>query len=257
MPEPDTGIELSSWISAGVAILIALVVATVVDRAFRATALRTAAERTREGATRLQFVRRLVYFAIVAIGVAVALSEFAGVSKIATSLLASSAIAAAIIGFAARQTLANFIAGIMLAITQPLRVGDWVTFDGHYGVVEDVRLNYTVLRTATEQRIVIPNEKLAGGVLKNDTLVVDVVSLDVAVWLPPDGDVEGAIAALEEETGQEVTVAEALPWGVRLAVGGEPVPPPEKAAAEAALRRRCLRRLRLDGLLNGGLDGPN
>ena len=43
--------------------------------------------------------------------------------------------------------LANFVAGIMLAVTQPLRVGDWVTFEGHYGVVEDVRLNYTILRT--------------------------------------------------------------------------------------------------------------
>ena len=83
--------------------------------------------------------------------------------KLATSLLASGAIAAAIIGFAARQTLANFVAGIMLAITQPIRVGDWVTFEGNYGVVEDVRLNHTILRTATEQRIVIPNEKLAGG----------------------------------------------------------------------------------------------
>ena len=46
--------------------------------------------------------------------------------------------------------------GIMLAITQPLRVGDWVTFEDSYGVVEDVRLNFTVLRTPAEQRIVIP-----------------------------------------------------------------------------------------------------
>ena len=76
-------------------------------------------------------------------------------------MLASGALAAAIIGFAARQTLANVVAGIMLAITQPLRVGDWVTFEEHYGVVEDVRLNFTVLRTASDQRIVIPNERLA------------------------------------------------------------------------------------------------
>ena len=58
----------------------------------------------------------------------------------------------------------------MLTITQPLRVGDWVTFEDHYGVVEDVRLNFTVLRTLSEQRIVIPNERLASGVLRNDTL---------------------------------------------------------------------------------------
>ena len=124
-------------------------------------------------------MRRLLYALIVVIGIAIALSGFTGISKLATSLLASSAIAAAIIGFAARQTLANFIAGIMLAITQPIRVGDWVTFEGNYGVVEDVSLNHTVLRTPSEQRIVIPNEQLAGGILKNDTLKVDLVALDV------------------------------------------------------------------------------
>ena len=219
--------------------------------------MKAAAERSglsREGATRLRFVRRLLYATIVMIGIAVALSGFTGVSKLATSLLASGAIAAAILGFAARQTLANFIAGLMLAVTQPIRVGDWVTFEGHYGVVEDVRLNFTVLRTLSEQRIVIPNEKIAGGILKNDTLAVDVVALDVAVWLPPEADAERAIAALADETGQEVSIAEAVPWGVRLAVGGDPVTPPERAAAEAALRRQCLRRLRSDGLLpQGGL----
>ena len=132
----------------------------------------------------------------------------------------------------------------MLAITQPLRVGDWVTFEGNYGIVEDVSLNHTVLRTPNEQRIVIPNEKLAGGILKNDTLGVELVALDVALWIPPEADVELAIAALKDETGQEVTVAEAVPWGTRLAVGSDPVNPPQRAPAEAALRRQCLKRLR-------------
>ena len=82
----------------------------------------------------------------------------------------------------------------------------------------------------------IPNEKLAGGVLKNDTLVVDVVALDVTIWIPPEADVERAIGALEDETGQEVTIAEAVPWGVRLAVGSDPVP---AARSRAGARRRC------------------
>src|SRR3954452_15363793 len=253
----DRGIHVGTWINAGLSILVALAVATLLDRTFRSRAAREVSERTgisREGATRLRFVRRLLYAVIILIGVAIALSGFTGISNLARSLLASGAIAAAIIGFAARQTLANLVAGIMLAITQPIRVGDWVSFEGHYGVVEDVRLNYTILSTASEQRIVIPNEKLASGILKNDTLTTDVVSLDVSIWVPPEADVERAIAALAEQTGQEVTVAEAVPWGVRLAVGSEPVPPPERAAREAALRRECLRRLRSEGLLS---RGPN
>jgi small-conductance mechanosensitive channel len=251
MAAPESGIEVGTWINAGASIAVAFVIATALDRAFRGRAARAAAERTgREGLTRLRFVRRLIYAVIILIGVAIALSGFKGINNLARSLLASGVIAAAVIGFAARQTLANFVAGIMLAITQPIRVGDWVTFEGNYGVVEDVRLNYTFLRTASSQRIVIPNEKLASGILKNDTLMADVVNLDVSVWVPPDADVERAIVALAEQTGQEVTVAETVPWGVRLAVGSDPVPPPERTAREAALRRDCLRRLRSEGLLS-------
>jgi small-conductance mechanosensitive channel len=249
----DSAIGLGDWISAGIAILVAFVVATLVDRMFRSRAAREVTQLsglTPGAATRLRFVRRLVYAVIVLIGVAIAVSSFPGVQNVARSLLASGAIAAAIIGFAARQVLANFVAGIMLAVTQPIRVGDWVTFEGNYGVVEDVRLNYTILSTANSQRIVIPNERLAGGIMKNDTLMTAVVSLDVSVWIPPEADVEQAIAALTDETGQEVTVAEAVPWGTRLAVGSDPVPPPDRAAGEAALRRQCVSRLRQEGLLS-------
>ena len=120
--------------------------------------------------TRLRFLRRLIYASILLLGIAIAASQFTGISKLAASILASGALAAAIIGFASRQVLANVIAGIMLAITQPLRVGDWVTFEEQYGVVEDVRLNFTVLRTGSDERVVIPNERLAAGILRNDTL---------------------------------------------------------------------------------------
>jgi small-conductance mechanosensitive channel len=250
----DSGIEVGDWISAGVAILIAFVVATLVDRAFRSKAAREVTERTGispASATRLRFVRRLVYAVIVLIGLAIAVSGFPGVQSVARSLLASGAIAAAIIGFAARQTLANFVAGVMLAITQPLRVGDWVTFEDHHGVVEDVRLNYTVLRIAGETRMVIPNERLASGILQNDTLVVDTVGLDVAIWIPPAADAGHAVALLREESGGEVTVAEVSPWGVRLAVGGQPGPAAQRGEREADLRAQCHARLRAEGLLEG------
>ena len=247
------------WIAVG-AIAGALVLAFVVERAFSRRAERlaeavTRGQLSRETATRLRFVRRVIYAVILLAGVGIALSQLRGVDKIATSLLASGVVAAAVIGFAARQTLANFVAGLMLAITQPLRVGDWVTFEDNYGFVEDVRLNYTILRSG-ETRVVIPNERLAAGILKNDTLRVDVVGLDVAVWLPPAADAEQAAALLREESGADVAVAEAVPWGVRLAVGGGPVPAADRASAEADLRARCHARLRAAGLLEG-FAGPD
>jgi small-conductance mechanosensitive channel len=244
------------WISAALTMVLAVALAFMVDRAFRHRARRVAetvvrGQISRQADTRLRFVRRFVYAAILLIGLALALSQFTGVSRIAASLLASGVVAAAIVGFAARQTLANFVAGLMLAITQPIRIGDWVRFEDHYGEVVDVRLNYTVLRTAGEARVLIPNEKLAGGVLTNDTLVVEQVGAEVMLWIPPGADAARALELLRDEAGADVTIAEAVPAGVRLAIDGGRVPPHEKAAREADLRSRCLARLQADGLLEG------
>ena len=242
------------WIGAAAAIGVALLVAFVLDRllAHRGHKLAEAVTRGELSPatdTRLRFIRRLIYAAIIVLGVAVALSNFDGINRLAASLLASGAIAAAILGFAARQSLANFVAGIMLAVTQPLRVGDWVYVEGQYGVVEDIRLTYTFLRSPDGQHIVVPNEKLASGILRNDTLGEGAIRLDVHIWIPATADAGRAVRALEEETGQTVSVAETTVDGVRLAVGGEPCPPSARAPREAALRLQCLERLRTEGLL--------
>ena len=244
-----------AWIRAAVIFAVFLVIALVFDRWFAARGRRIAGRVlpggiTQQADTRLRFVRRLIGLVLLMIGILIALSQFEGLGRVAGSFLASGVLVAAIVGFAARQTLGNLIAGIMLALTQPLRVGDWVTFEDNYGVVEDVRLNFTVLRTLSEQRIVIPNERLASGILRNDTLESGMVGLDVSLWLPADADVPRALEALREETGQTVTVAESAVEGTRLAVGGERVPPPERAKHEAELREQCLRRLRADGVLS-------
>jgi small-conductance mechanosensitive channel len=251
--------ELDWWaqhpsIRAAVIFAVFVLLAIIFDRWFAARGRRIADRVLRGGVTqetdtRLRFVRRLIWLVLLIVGTLAALSQFAGLGRVAGSFFASSALVAAIIGFAARQTLANLVAGIMLAITQPIRVGDWVWFEDQYGVVEDVRLNYTFLRTAGDQRVVIPNEKLASGILRNDTLGSASVALDVQVWLPPGADVVRAIEALQAETGQDVTVAEVVPWGIRLGVGGEPSPPPERATREAELRLQCARRLQAEGLL--------
>jgi small-conductance mechanosensitive channel len=243
-------------VEAVAALAIAVLVATLLDRWLARRGHRIAqavvrGELSPEVDTRLRFMRRLLYALIVLIGVAIVIEEFLGVRNLAATVLTSGAILAAILGFAARQTLANVVAGIMLAVTQPLRVGDWVTIEDNHGVVEDVRLNYTFLRTPSDQRIVIPNERLAAGILRNDTLTSNSIGLDVAVWLPIAADADRAVAALEEETAGRVSIAECTLDGVRLSVAGDPVAPSEKARRESDLRAQCLRKLRAEGLLAG------
>jgi small conductance mechanosensitive channel len=241
------------YITAGLTLLAALVLVAVVHRAMRGRAQRFAEalggpDLSPVVDTRLRFLRRVVEASIIVVGLALAIAQFTSLDRLASTVLASSAIAAAVVGFAARQVLANAIAGIVLAITQPLRIGDLVTFEGETGTVEDVSLTYTWLRTGADARLIIPNERLAAGILRNDSIRSPVVALEVALWLAPDAHETEALAAVEKvQEVREARIAEVTDTGIRLQVAGPPVPPAERLAREAELRALALRALREAG----------
>ena len=102
-------------------------------------------------------------------------------------MLASSAVLGLVVGFAARSTLANFVAGVMIAINQPVRLGDRVSVGDAEGTVEDIGLAYTRLRTADNRRVLIPNEELANSRVTNMTIIDPVSLAQVRLTLPADG----------------------------------------------------------------------
>ncbi len=198
-------------------------------------------------ATRLRLIRRLITAAIVLFGVMLALSQFEGITRVATGILASSAVLGIVVGFAARQTLANAIAGILLAITQPIRIGDLVTFEENTGTVEDVRLTYTYLRSDDGRRIIIPNERLAQNTIENHTIIDPRVRVSVSVWIQPDADSTRALRTLGGDD-IDAQVAEIDKDGVRLEVGTWARSYQERNAVAAGLRAQCLETLRREGL---------
>ena len=247
-------VETSDWIAAGAYIAGALVIAEIVDRALsrRGRKLSQAVgvgELSPVVTTRLRLVRRLVFAMIVLIGIALAASQIPAVSRLATGILASSAVLGLVVGFAARQTLANAIAGILLAITQPIRIGDLVTFEEETGTVEDVKLTYTYIRLDDGRRMIVPNERLAQSSVANHTIVDPRVQVEASVWLPPGADVDRAIELIEDdEAGIAASVAEIDKEGVRLSATTWAETPAHRGAAAAELRRRWLRLLREHGL---------
>jgi small conductance mechanosensitive channel len=248
-------------IAAGLTLLTALALVAIVHRAMRGRVHKLphalgGGELSPMLDTRLRFLRRVVEAAIIVIGVALALAQFTSLDRLAATVLASSAIAAAVVGFASRQVLANAIAGMVLAVTQPLRIGDLVTFEGETGTVEDVSLTYTWLRTGSDARLIIPNERLASGVLRNDSIRSPTVALEVSVWLAPDADETAALAAVQElEETRDARIAEVTDAGLRLQVAGPPVAPAERIAREGELRAEVLRALREAGC-RGSRDEP-
>jgi small-conductance mechanosensitive channel len=256
MSPADLAIAASFWndhrntVIAIVTVIATFAIAHLVDRAIaaRASRLPVAGELSPVATTRLQLVRRLVYATIIVFGLALALAQFAAVKRVATGVLASSAVLGLVVGFAARQTLANAVAGVLLAISQPIRIGDLVTFQGETGVVEDMRLTYTYLRADDGRRIIVPNEQLAQDKLQNHTIVDPRVRVEASLWIPPDADAMRAVAALNRQEDVQASVAEIDKDGVRLVAGTWARDASERGSVAAGLRVSCLEILRAEGL---------
>src|SRR5215210_2267835 len=243
----------ADWIAAGVSIAVALVIAHLVDRTIakrggRVRELVGGGEISPATETRLRVIRRLVYALIVFIGIAIAASRFDELSSVAKGILASSAVLGLVVGFAARQTLANAIAGILLAITQPIRIGDLVTFEGESGTVEDVRLTYTFIRKANDTRLIVPNERLAQSTIENHTIVDPRVRVEVEIWLPPWADTKRALESLGSEPDQDVEVSLVEKDGIKLTAATRADSARERGAVAARVRARTLEVLRSEGL---------
>ena len=107
-------------------------------------------------------------------------------------MLASSALLGLIVGLAARQSVGNLVAGIMIAITQPIRIGDRITFGEETGRVENITLAYTFLDPGDGRLMVVPNEHIVGTEIFNHSTGNLGAPIRVYVWLPPGGDFTAA-----------------------------------------------------------------
>jgi small conductance mechanosensitive channel len=196
---------MPSWSRAAVA-LIAIVAAAVIAKLVdRWMARRQLAP---EAVTRYRVLRRSVMVAIVAFGILSALLVIPSVRAVAGGVLASTAIIALIVGFAAQSTLSNFVAGLFIAFAQPLRLGDRVTVSGEEGVVEEIGLTYTFIRTPDGARVVVPNSKLASDTIRNATIVSREKFAQITVQVPLDKDLAQVVDLLRATTDADVSVTD-------------------------------------------------
>jgi small-conductance mechanosensitive channel len=156
-----------------------------------------------EAVTRYRVLRRSISAAIIVVGLFSALLVIPEVRAVAGGLLASSAILGVIIGLASQQTLGNFVAGLLIAITQPIRLGDRVNYGGTDGVVEEIGLTYTLIRAVDGTRLVVPNNKLASDTIVNSTIRSPDACAEVTVQVPLTADLGTVLAAVHDEIAAE------------------------------------------------------
>jgi len=204
-----------------------------------------------EAVTRYRIFRRIVSVVILTVGLFSALLAIPEVRAVAGGLLASSALLGIVLGFAAQRTLGNFVAGILIALSQPVRIGDRVEYEGTPGVVEEIGLTYTFIRGSDRRRIVVPNEKLASDTIVNASIRSPETFAEVSIPVPLAADLDAALDALREDVAGERDAS------VHLSSLADPATVTVRAAAsdelaavrlEQELRLRAHRRLRALGV---------
>ena len=106
--------------------------------------------------TQLQFVRKVVVGLVVIITAGIILLSFESMRKIGAGLLTGVGVGGIIIGFAAQKSLGNFLAGLQIAFTQPIRIDDVVVVEGEWGRVEEITLTYVVVKIWDLRRLILP-----------------------------------------------------------------------------------------------------
>ncbi len=225
----------------GSVLLVTVVVARLIDRRIARRDLPP------EAITRYRVLRRSITTAIFFVGLLSALLVIPQVRAVAGGLLASSAVVGIVVGFASQRTLGNFVAGLLIAFTQPVRLGDEVEIDGTRGVVEEIGLIYTFVKTDNDDRLVIPNETLASDTIRNSTIRSREKVAEVTVQVPLSSDLGSVVERLRRVTDGEVFVGD-LAGQATVVIRSRAANEHEAERLERDLRLRAHEGLRAEGI---------
>src|ERR671935_1440256 len=226
----------------GVVLLLTVVAARLIDRRIARRDLPP------EAITRYRVLRRSITTTIFFVGLLSALLVIPQVRAVAGGLLASSAVVGIVVGFASQRTLGNFVAGLLIAFTQPVRLGDEVIVEDIAGTVEEIGLIYTFVRTENGDRLVIPNEKLASDTIRNSTIRSREKVAEISLQIPLEKDAGAVMDRLRTVAPDADVFVGDLAGNVTVVVR---VPADDEQSAERTereLRLRAHEALRAEGV---------
>jgi small-conductance mechanosensitive channel len=153
--------------------------------------------RGRQVRTQAALLKRVASVVIVFVSVAVVLLQFDVVRSVGVSLLASAGVLGVALGFAAQQSLAAIIGGIQFSFAQPVRMGDEVVVEGHFGDIEEINLTYAVIRLWDKRRLVVPITYFLQKPFENWTRSTTDLVGAVVIKVPAETPVDAVRAELE------------------------------------------------------------
>jgi small-conductance mechanosensitive channel len=159
-------------------------------------------------------LKKVLGIVVVFVAIAVAFG-FAGFGNFLTALATVAAAATLAIGFAMQDVIKNFVAGIFIYTDKPFRIGDWVEWDDNSGIVEDISLRVTRVRTFDNELLTVPNSQLTDGVIKNP-VAKDKLRLKFVFGIGYDDDMDEATEIIVEEAESHPDILDDPAPSVRL-----------------------------------------
>lgn len=197
------GIDEALLLEIGLRILVVLIILSLT--ALLAKLVKRAMARKEKLAgmdkTQYKFIAHLIRAFIYFIGFVSALYSIPSLRGLSTSIFAGSGILAIIIGLASQQAMSNIVSGFFIAMFKPFRLGDRVKLIGKdfIGIVEDITLRHTVIRTFDNKRVIIPNSTINSAILENANIVDKKTFKFFEIGISYDSDIDRAIAIIREE----------------------------------------------------------
>jgi small conductance mechanosensitive channel len=215
----DAGVPYARPIGSAVTFVVAFFVLYIVGRAVVGSVVTRMLDRRGLGTHAKRPLQKLTRIIIVFAAIAVAFG-LAGYGNFLGALATIAAAATLAIGFAMQDVIANFVAGVFIYTDRPFRIDDWIEWDGNSGVVEDISLRVTRVRTFDNELLTVPNSQLTDGVIKNP-VAKEQLRLKFLFGIGYDDDIDKATEIIiEEAKGHEEILDEPAP-SVRLTELGD------------------------------------
>lgn len=140
--------------------------------------------------TKISIARRLVTLVAVFVVIGVILIQLNVFDAVGYGLLASAGVTTVILGIAAQPILGNLLAGLQIAFTQPVRIGDSVLFEGSWGHVEDIKFTYLTIRTWDKRRVIVPLQYMISKPIENWTKIKEDLIRPIKIYVDYTTDVQ-------------------------------------------------------------------
>jgi small-conductance mechanosensitive channel len=205
---------IADAIAAGVVFLLAFVVIYAAGKALVSPIFDRVLERRDLDEHARRPLRRIISIVVVFVAISAAFG-LAGFGNFLQSLATVAAAATLAIGFAMQDVLKNFVAGVFIYTDKPFRIGDWIEWDGNAGIVEDISLRVSRVRTFDNELLTVPNSQLTDGVIKNP-VAKDKLRLKFVFGIGYDDDIDRATDIIVEEAEKHDEILDDPAPSVRL-----------------------------------------